>query len=360
MRMNKIGLFLILLFPVAALAQKLTLSGTVEGMPDNTKIILLDLEKSSAVLAQTTSKSGSFVLNSKVDGPSILGLMAGDSLKTALFLGNDDVKVAGKMQQKMDDWKFTGSKTQDDFSEFQNIFVPKFEQINQLGIAAQSGTGGDSVTNAMKTVTDDIEKSVDAFITKHPASPVSAMVLLSTIGFSDDVALLDKRAGSLSKDVLTTGIGKQLQKAMEEAHFNAVGTVAADFTQKDAAGKDISLAQFRGKYVLVDFWASWCGPCRRENPNVVKMYNKYKGKNFTVLGVSLDEEKDAWQQAIKKDGLVWTHVSDLKGWENAVAQQYRITAIPRNFLIGPDGKILGKDLRGEELENKLAEVLGKP
>lgn len=351
---------MVMLFPVVAPAQKLTLNGTIEGMPDNTKIILLDLEKSSAVIAQATSKSGSFTLSGKVDGPSILGLMAGDSLKTALFLGNDDVKVTGKMQQKMDDWKFTGSKTQDDFTEFQNLFVPEFERINQLGIAQQSGAGGDSLANAMKTVTDNIQKNVDAFIAKHPASPVSAMVLLSTIGFSDDFALLEKRTGSLSKEVMNTGIGHQLQKAVEEARFNAVGTVAADFTQKDAADKDVSLAQFRGKYVLVDFWASWCGPCRRENPNVVKMYNKYKNKNFTVLGVSLDEEKDAWQKAIQKDGLTWTHVSDLKGWENAVAQQYHITAIPRNFLIGPDGKIIGKDLRGEELESKLTEVLGKP
>lgn len=357
--MNKISLLLALLFPVVTMAQQLTLTGTIEGLPDNTNVLLINLEKGSATIGETKSKGGVFTLSGKLDGPSILGLMVGDSSKTAIFVGNDAVQVTGNMKQKMDDWKFTGSKTQDDFAEFQDVFIPKFERVNQIGIEQQAGAGGNTLNDSMKLVIGDIQENVDAFIAKHPASPVSAMVILSTIGFTDDNALLEKRANSLSKEVLQTSVGSQLQKALEDARFNAVGTEAAGFTQKDAEGKDVSLAQFRGKYVLVDFWASWCGPCRRENPNVVNVYNKYKDKNFTVLGISLDEEKDAWLQAIKKDGLTWTQVSDLKGWENDVAQQYRITAIPRNLLIGPDGKIIGKDLRGDDLENKLAELLGK-
>jgi peroxiredoxin len=110
--------------------------------------------------------------------------------------------------------------------------------------------------------------------------------------------------------------------------------------------------------VLVDFWASWCRPCRAENPNVVKVYNKFKNKNFTVLGVSLDQEKAAWVKAIEKDKLTWTHVSDLQQWNNAVAQLYRVQSIPQNFLIDPNGNIVAKDLRGEDLEKKLCELLG--
>src|SRR5690606_23321862 len=127
----------------------------------------------------------------------------------------------------------------------------------------------------------------------------------------------------------------------------------------DTTGKPVSLSDFRGQYVLLDFWASWCGPCRAENPNIVKAFNKYKDKNFTVLGVSLDakEQNAAWLAAIKKDNLTWTQVSDLKGWENEVAKQYGIRAIPQNYLIDPSGKIIAKNVRGGALERTLQGIL---
>lgn len=149
-----------------------------------------------------------------------------------------------------------------------------------------------------------------------------------------------------------------LQAAIDATKNFMIGGTPPDFTQKTPEGEDLSLKDLRGKVVLVDFWASWCGPCRKENPNVVKMYDKYKDKGFEILGVSLDSNKDRWVKAIAKDGLTWPHISDLKGWKNEAAKTYAITSIPQTILLDEEGKILAKNLRGPTLEAKLAEIFG--
>jgi len=152
-------------------------------------------------------------------------------------------------------------------------------------------------------------------------------------------------------------------KSMLEAQTNKmkglVGQTAPEISLPDLNGKEIKLSSFRGKYVLVDFWASWCKPCREENPTVVKAYNKYKDKNFTILGVSLDRpgQKDEWMKAVMKDNLAWTQVSDLMFWNSPVVQLYGIEGIPYNVLVDPDGKIIAESLRGPALEAKLGELL---
>ncbi len=209
-------------------------------------------------------------------------------------------------------------------------------------------------------IQDEQKQARASFISANPNSPVSLDALKAYGGYAPEYADLKPKFDGLSEAVRTSAEGQAYAKTLATLKATSVGEMAPEFTQADTAGKAVALHDFRGKYVLVDFWASWCGPCRQENPNVVNAYNQYKDKNFTVLGVSLDRPgaKDAWLNAIHKDNLTWTQVSDLKFWDNEVARQYGIRSIPQNFLIGPDGKIVAKNIRGEALSRKVAELTG--
>lgn len=163
--------------------------------------------------------------------------------------------------------------------------------------------------------------------------------------------------GQLTPWIRQSYLGREVKAIIDARKTVAVGSVAPDFALQTLDGKTISLKDLRGKFVLVDFWASWCGPCMAEVPNVKKVYEKFHVKGFEVVGVSLDEKKEAWTNAIAKHGLSWLHVSSLKGWKCPVAAQYSVTGIPATFLLDPEGKIIARNLRGEELMEAVAKVL---
>ena len=213
-----------------------------------------------------------------------------------------------------------------------------------------------------RNIVEDKQQQIKAqFIRENPTSMLSLYILDQyTDWYASDFSELEPMFSPLSEAIKTSKPGKAYAKKLSLIQAISVGSLAPDFTQPDTSGKAVNLSNFRGKYVLIDFWASWCGPCRAENPNLVKNYHQYKDKNFTILGVSLDRPngKDAWLNAIHKDHLEWPHVSELKGWNADIVKQFAIQVVPQNFLIGPDGKVLAKNIRGENLDKKLAEIFG--
>lgn len=194
-----------------------------------------------------------------------------------------------------------------------------------------------------------------AYLTANPGSPIALHAIRQIAGWDIKADEVEPLFALLPEKTKNLPSAKDLMQKVTIARKTGIGQQAMDFTQNDTSGNPVTLSSFRGKYVLIDFWASWCGPCRAENPNVVKAYEQYKGKGFQVIGISLDQAnaRDKWIKAIHEDQLTWTQVSDLKFWKNAVAVQYGIQAIPQNFLIDPAGKIIAKNLRGEDLVAKL-------
>jgi thiol-disulfide isomerase/thioredoxin len=204
-----------------------------------------------------------------------------------------------------------------------------------------------------KPVVAKMESTLDNFIASHPDSYVTADLILSNRMMVIDVLKFDPVYTALSPRVLSSFSGKQITDKYNKAKQFAIGK-SIDFTLPDKEGKEFKLSSLKGKYVLVDFWASWCVPCRAENPFMLKAYNELKDKNFEIVGVSLDETRAAWLRAVEQDKLPWVQVSDVKGFKTEIAVRFGITAIPQNVLIDPDGKVIAKDLRGSDVNKMIA------
>jgi len=344
---------------VTSLASKgFTVKGNLKGLKDSTLVFLQNVEGN--MIAQDYAKNGKFSLAGKSDDANFFQLgLIGTQETTEIFLANENLIVTGDAKN-LKGATFSGGVFQADYKGYVRGFLPINDKLGKLvaeiNAEKQPSKKKDSLIAVFNDNRNKLKYFTDNFLKEKAASPVSAFILYQFAKLYDEAAL-EGKYNSLKPSAKKIVFAKELERMIAAANVGKVGSIATDFAQNDTSGKSVSLNSFRGKYVLVDFWASWCRPCRMENPNVLAAYNRFKDKNFTVLGVSLDKDKASWVKAINDDKLPWTQISDLQQWGNAAAKMYKIESIPSNMLLDPSGKIIGKNLRGEELEAKLKEVI---
>jgi thiol-disulfide isomerase/thioredoxin len=309
--------------------------------------------------------NGTFMLKGKLKEPDHFALVVeGEPAYTWFILSNAKLTFTGNVDS-MRQANITGSKEIKDAKKLRAIIKPYFaSQSASFDSTFEAYNRGDSVKGRKfedmnVSITKTINDSIAAFIKRHPASYIS-LAQLNELRKSFGAERVKKLFLSLSPSLQNHSVGRQLKYEIFEAEqLTALNKRAITFEQKDTANKLVRLTDYKGKYVLIDFWASWCLPCRAENPTLKKAHRKYSTKGFEIIGVSLDNNKAAWLNAIRKDELPWQNVSDLNGFKNLVAQKYAVTELPTNYLLDPQGKIIAKNLKGDSLMEKLQTLFGE-
>lgn len=376
---KKIIQILTLCLPFSGMAQEgFRVSGEIKELKEPAIVYLAIIQNGRYVnVDSATVENGNFLLQGKVSDPqpAILNLQrqaTGSAQQStdqlSLFLENSDIHVLGTDSVKTA--VVTGSVSDQQQRELQGKIVPLTKEIigiqtyfadkpkEELYVDGKPKEEAQRAADRFKHLLEEVKRIYSGFVESHPDSYFALYVYNTNVLTSKfEPQQVEPLFHRFSPELRSSELGKQVWEKIQSAKRMDIGTKATDFTQDDLNGNPFTLSSLRGKYVLVDFWASWCGPCRAENPHLVKAYEALKDKDFEVVGVSLDQNKSAWENAVKTDNLPWIHVSDLKGWKNEVSMLYGINSVPQNFLLNPDGVIIGKNLRGEGLTAKIAELM---
>ncbi len=344
-------------------SDKYMITGTVDGVDS----IMVYMKKRDAgkwvTMDSANLDAGKFAFSGTIASPEMYYITINEkNVRLPFFIENSDIEVTITIDSTLTT-DIKGSATQDVYQEYITLTEPVDEEMSgiykdyrkareandEVGLARADSLY--EVAEAQKTTL------IKQFVKEHNASVVAPYLVIRN-SYKFELPELEEISIELDTNLGGSPYYKRLIDRVDILKSVQIGQPAPDFTQNDTAGNPLALSSLKGKYLLVDFWASWCGPCRAENPNVVEAWKKYHKKGFDILGVSLDRNKGKWIEAIDKDDLTWNHVSDLKYWSNAAAKLYGVNSIPANVLIDPEGVIIARNLRGEDLQIKLEEILG--
>jgi peroxiredoxin len=329
-----------------------TVIGNIKGLKDSTQVFLANMSDGKN-LAQGMALKGQFKLHGQVEheGLYVISFTGYNDFLT-LFMANDSIAVTGDAGH-MGTLVIKGAALEDDFVAYRHGFdaeAGKLSELLQRINAALQGTKKDSLTREYKKI---VLAKADTFLKQKPASPVSCFILFTIAGLLDTLPELEQRFDRLLPEAKKGMYAESIKRKLNEDKVNPVGTIAPDFTQNDTTGKAVTLHSLKGRYVLIYFWAGWCKQCKDEIPHLAALYDQYMNRKFTILGVSLDMERDTWVKAVAETKMKWLQVSDLKYWDNEVARIYKIESIPQNILVDTNGMIIGKNLTIEELQKKM-------
>lgn len=344
---------------------KFVIDGEIKGK-DTGSIKLMKYADGKWVAEDSTVLSkGKFQLKGKADLPELRIIALDPREMVAQFFAENGSLTLQAWSDSLNKTVVKGSRSNETFKLYQQeltSLTKEAQGMQQRYMAAQSTGDQEGMKKAQidyEVMNENLNVFAKNFIREHKNSTVSPLIAMMQFGQTISAAEIDTLIAFLDPAVRSSIYVGELQKIANKMRATDIGTLAPDFTMPTPEGTSFTLSSTRGKYVMVDFWAAWCQPCRRENPNVVALYAKYKDKGFDIVGVSLDRTKEDWVKAIADDQLSWHQVSELKFWQSEIVQKYGVTAIPCTFLLDKEGKIIAKNLRGEELAQKLEELMGK-